>query len=359
MEKFGFLAVILVWGGLIYFLLGGGSISTGLNSSNFLASAFSGINGVSSNLKQQEGVIGIVDAQGNFQTAKIHSNSAVDIFDNEISQDNPQLIFAGSNRGLFISKDGGLNWYAFSDLEHKIIPDTQVYKIIFNKYKKTEGFISVFSGNKGIIYKSEDNFFSLDKLIDFDNEGVYDFDVSNNNLYLGLSNGRLLLYSLEKNETRVLTNLNSAIKQIKVFQNGGLIYLTLKSGGFWVSTDGGVSFEKMKFLDSYRGANNINDFVPSISDNSLIYAATNYGLIRSLNSGKSWQIFKSLPSEEQSVSVVGFNDKTNSIFTASNGKIYKSSDGGSNWQIMDTDFSNREFSILKLIGDKIIIGTKG
>ncbi len=355
MEKFGFLAIILVWGGLIYFLLGSGPISAGLNGSNFLASALSNIN---SNLKQQEGAIGIVDNQGNFQISKVHSNSTVSILDIEIFPNNPELIFAGSNRGLFISKDNGLNWYDFSDIEHKITSDTQVYKILFNPAKKTEGFVSVFSGNKGAIYRSQDNFFSLDKLIDFTSEGVYDFDINNNNLYLGLSNGRLLLYSLGKNETRVLTTFGSAIKQIRVFQNGGLIYLTLKSGGFWVSRDGGESFERMKFLDDYRGANSINYFEPSIVNNSLIYAATNYGLIRSLDSGDSWRVLKSLPSEEQSVSAVGFNDKTGGIFTASNGRIYKSLDNGSNWQIIDTGFSGGEISILKLIGDKIIIASK-
>ncbi len=291
MEKFGFLAILLVWGGLIYFFFFGGPVSANINGSDFFASALSSISG---SLKQQEGIIGIVDASGNFQAAKVHSNSGINIFDIEISQSNPGLMFAGSNRGLFISKDNGLNWYDFSDIEHKIDSDSKVYKI-------SEGFVSVFSGGKGLIYRSQDNFFSLYKLIDFNNEAVYDFDVNNDNLYLATSNGRLLLYSLQRGEVRVLTDFGSAIKQMKVLQAGKLIYLTLQSGGFWVSNDHGETFERMGFLDDYRGANTINHFDVSVVNNSIIYAATNYGLIRSFDAGETWRVFKSLPSEGQSV----------------------------------------------------------
>jgi len=351
----GFIALIVVWGGLFYLIFFTPLIS-GTSGNHFLASALSSFSRVSDT--QQKEVIAIFNKEGNYKKTNLHFNKSVDILDIEASPIDSSLIFAGSNQGLFVSKDSGLNWYNFSDVEHKINSDAKVYKIAFNPNKTTEEFISVFYGNKGTIYKSRDNFFSLEKIFEINNEAVYDFDIDGSNLYLGLSNGRLLLHSLEKNGNRVLTSFNSPISQLKVFGYTGLIYLTLKSGGFWVSANFGQSFERMKFLDNYAGANKINHFESSIINNALIYAATDYGLIRSLNSGESWQVFKSLPTEESSISALAFEENKNEIFAASNGKIYTSFDNGLSWQITDTGISGRIISIIKPIGDKIVVGTK-
>ena len=358
MEKFGFLAVILVWGGLFYLLFVNGPIASNFGSSNFLSSVVASLN---TNSQSQGKVIGISDSQGNFKSAEIHFNQSVDIFDIEISKNvsnGAPLIFAGSNHGLFISRDNSLNWYNFSDVEHKINSDSQVYKILFNPNSPSEGFISVFYQGKGVIYKSHDNFFSLEKIFEVNNEAVYDFNTDGQNLYLGLSNGRLIIYSLVKNASRILTTFNSPISQLKVFQNSGLIYLTLKSGGFWVSTNYGESFGRMAFLDKYSGANKIHNFEPSLLNNALVYASTDYGLIRSVDSGANWQVFKSLPAEKQMISAVAFKANPGEIFAASSGKIYISLDHDLNWQVISTGFDNRLISIIKPIGDKIIIGTK-
>ncbi len=358
MEKFGFLAVIIVWGGLLYFLFINGPIASNFGSANFLSSVIASLN---ANSQSQGKAIGISDSRGNFQKTEIHFNQSVDIFDIETAKnalDNVPLIFAGSNRGLFISRDNGLNWHNFSDVEHKINSDSQVYKILFNPVSPSEGFISVFYADKGAIYGSRDNFFSLEKIFEVDGEAVYDFDINGQNLILGLSNGKLISYSLAKDTSRVLTTLNSPIKELKVFNNGGLIYLTLKSGGFYVSANAGQSFERMTFLDKYSGANKIHNFEASALDNSLVYASTDYGLIRSSDGGRTWQVFRSMPTEKQAISAVSFKDNPGEIFTACNGKIYISLDYGSNWQTINMEINGRIISVIKSIGDKIIVGTK-
>lgn len=363
MEKgLGFIIVILIWGSLLSFLFNS-PLAPKFTGTKLFSSAISGFSSDANTQKKEVGqkeIIGIFDDnnKADFQKANIHFNKSIDVFDIKISSNNPQLIFAGSNHGLFVSRDAGLNWYNFSDLESSINSNTVVYKILFES-KTNQAYISVFQNNKGTVYKSKDNFFSLEKIFEIQDEAVYNFDVNGDNLYLGLSNGRLLLYSLKKDESRVLTTLNSAITDLKVSQNiEGLIYLTLKSGGFWVSGNNGQSFERMKFLDNYKGANKINDFSLSFLNNSLIYAATDYGLIKSSDTGKSWQVFKSLPVEETAISGLAFLDNPGEIFAASNGKIYKSRDYGLNWRTIETGFNDREISIIKPLGDKIIVGTK-
>ncbi len=359
MEKeAGFLVVILIWGGLLYFFFGAPLLSE-LGGGKFLGSSLANL---ASALNEQKGIINIF-AGKNFQTATIHFNKKIDILDIKISPENPELVFAGSNHGLFVSRDAGLNWYNFSDVEHKIDSNSIVYKILFNNSKDgpTYGFISLFKNGKGVVYKSQDNFFSLEKILEIDNEAVYDFNTDGSNLYLGLSDGRLLVHSLKKDEFRLLTTFNSPITNLRMVSDRGLIYLTLKSGGLWVSRNNGQSFNRLKFLDDYRGANRINDFIIypyTKRDDVGVYAATDYGLIRSSNAGETWRVFKSLPVEKSRISALAIRENPGEIFVAFNGKIYRSRDYGSNWQILESGFASREISVISLSGNRIIVGTR-
>ncbi len=355
MEKgLGFLVVLLIWGGLLYILFYNTSFTLNFLGNSSLASSLSSFRKA---LNSQKEIIGIFNKDGDFENATIHFNKKIDILDIKISPQDPKLIFAGSNQGMFVSRDGGLNWYSFLDVEHKIDSYTRIYKILFDSSEMA--FISTFQNNKGIVYKTQNNFFSLEKIFELDGEAIYDFDVSGSNLYLGLSDGRLLVYSLDKNEFQVLTTLNSAITNLKVGRgNNGLIYLTLKSGGFWKSENGGKSFSRMTFLDNYSGANKIQNFLVGWPNNSLIYAATQYGLIRTLDGGNSWQFFKSFPAEKSTISALALKPNPGEIFTASNGKIYINRDHSLNWQIFNSELIDREISVISPNGDKIIIGTK-
>ncbi|TRZ64474.1 MAG: hypothetical protein D4Q79_01490 [Spirochaetia bacterium] len=351
----GFIAVLIVWGGLFY-LFAANPVASSVSAGNgsFSAAAFSALDGAFGGGGGLSEPFGFVDEKGNFQKSQIHFNNPVNISQIEISSTDSPLFFAASGSGLFASKDAGLNWYSFSDVEHKLDSNMAVYKILFNSENKKESFISVFSNGKGIIYKSENNFFSLEKLIEFDNEGVYDFGLKNNSLYLGLSNGKLIIYSLDKNESRILTTFSSPITGLKILPGGNLIYLTLKSGGLYLSYDDGQSFARLQYLDNYKGADKINGFFVSPYDTFSVYAATDYGLIRSFDAGTTWKVFKSLPSETASVSAVALNGKSE-IFAASNGKIYKSRDNGQNWQIIETNIG-AQISVMVFSGDRVIIG---
>ncbi|MBN2197667.1 hypothetical protein JW698_00495 [Candidatus Wolfebacteria bacterium] len=364
MEKsFGFIAVILVWGGLAFFFFNS-SILSELGVNKFLGS---GISSFSENLKEQNEIINILKEREklrndvkDFQSATVYFDKKINILNIEFFPEKPEFIFAGSNKGLFISKDSGLNWYNFSDIEYKINSNSIVYKILFNKINDCsfEQFLSVFFDGKGVIYKSNDNFFSLEEIFKIENEAIYDFETDGENLYLGLSDGRLLALSLINNETRVLNYFESAISELKIIPEKGWIYLKLKSGGFFMSKDKGGSFKRLEFLDNYKGANKINDFQIYNSNPFLIYAATDYGLIRSFDAGDTWKVFKTIPSEKKEFSALAIDNNSEEIFAASNGKIYYSRDSGFSWRIIETNFDKREISTIELINDKIIIGSE-
>ncbi|MBI5079440.1 hypothetical protein HZB06_02095 [Candidatus Wolfebacteria bacterium] len=339
---YGFFAVIIVWSGLLWMILT--YLPAGGGGGNFLASAVDNFNG---RTESRSGIIVFSEDGKDFKSAVLHFSRGVDIYDIERSADK-RLMFAASDRGLFISRDNGLNWHNFSDIEEKITPNAIVYGI------HPKGFISVFRAGKGFLYKSEDNFYSLKTVLELDNEAVYGFDVSGDRIYLGLSDGKLMVYSLKKNTFRLLKTFSGPVKSVKVAGNG-LIYLTLKNGGLWASADG-ENFSRREFLSGYRGAEQINSFSFGYENDFSIYAATAYGLIRSLNSGLNWQNFKTLPSEQKEVSAVGLS--FSEIYAASGGKIYKSADNGLSWRIIDPEVGGRQISLIKIYDGKIIVGTK-
>lgn len=354
-NRLGFVAVILLWGVALY-LFSGTLMRQGgdLTRNSFLASKIASFEEVFNTKKD---IIGVFGADGDYEKSTVYFNKSVNVRGINAAPGNPNLIFASSDDGLLVSNDGGSSWRIFSDVEQKINSGTDIYKIIFDF--QGNAYVSIFKNNQGILYRSRDNFLTVEKLFGIDGEAIYDFDLSGNDIYLGLSDGRIFVYSIVENSSRIISVLPSAITGLKAGrQNRNLIYVSVKSGGFYVSENGGKSFKKMKYLDKYHGANQINQFAVGSGNDYLIYAATDYGLIRSLDGGKTWQVFKILPLEELKISSVYYDSDSSEIYASSNGKLYRNKNGGSNWQIFETGIDGRQISAIALDGGKIIIGTK-
>jgi len=194
----------------------------------------------------------------------------------------------------------------------------------------------------------------LEKVVDFDAEAAYGMEIKGNNLYLGLSNGKLLIYSLSTNSSRILSTFSSPITSLQFSPSGNPFYMTLKSGGIYASYNNGESFSRLKYLDNYSGANKVNNLLVLPSGN--LYAATDYGLIRSFDNGATWKVFKGMPLDIAKISAVAVSSD-GKIFAASNGKIYKSVDDGKNWQITDTGLG-AQIAVMIFNGNNIIIGAK-
>lgn len=354
MEKGGdIIVIVLVWGILIF--LAFQSLSAfDKNDANFLALTFSALEKSFANQKEIKGIISIGSEKGDFKEAIVHFNKKIDIFDFAVSRENPSMIFAGSDYGLFISRDKGLNWRNFSDKNGKIDFRAKVYKILFSQPNQV--FISILKDGKGIVYQGQDDFSSLKKILEFDNAVVKNFVLFQNNLYAGLSDGKLIIYSLENQNFRILTKFDSAIEKIKI-SDQGLIYLALRQDGFFISKNNGESFERAKFLDDFSGAGKINDFAIDSKEN-IIYAATDYGFIRSKDAGESWQFFKFLPTEKRKFSAVSLKN-SDEIFTSDYNKIYKSFDIGKNWQIFYPEIKDsRTISAIAIDEERIIAGSR-
>jgi photosystem II stability/assembly factor-like uncharacterized protein len=357
MEKgLGFVAIILIWGGAIY--LWGGSLLFGghssfLNGDNFLASSLASFEQA---INTKSGIFGFFGESGFYSESDLHLGKSADIRDIDVSSKNNSLVFASSDKGLLATNDGGLNWQVFSDVEHRINSGADVYQASF--LSDGTGYVSVYKNGKGIFYSSPDNFLTAEKLFEIDGEKITAFALSGDSAYLGLSGGKIFLYSISQNASRYISFLPSSITSLQAGRNdSGLLYASTDSGGFWVSRDSGVSFKRMKYLDKYGGANEISQFFVSPLNDNLIFAATNYGLIKSADGGASWKVFKDLPSEDSEIRSVYYDSSSSEIYASSNGKLYINKEGSLNWKILDTG-SDRNISRIFPYNGKILIGTE-
>lgn len=320
---------------------------------NFLASSLASVEQA---LNSKKGILGYFGDGGSYSPSVFHSGKSADIRNIAVSPKNGSLIFASSNKGLLVSNDSGKNWRIFSDVEHKINSGADVRQASFSN--DGTGYVAVYKNGKGIFYGSKDNFLTAEILFEIDGEKITAFALAGDSAYIGLSGGRIFIYSISQKASRLASSLPSSIKSLQAGRyDSGLLYASLESGGFWASRNSGISFERMKYLDEYRGANRISQFFVGPRNDNLIFAATDYGLIRSADGGKTWQVFNALPSEKSKISSVYYSASSSEIFASSNGKIYIGKEGSPNWKIWNID-SDRSISVIYPYGGKIFVGTE-
>ena len=114
----------------------------------------------SKNIRQDVVLVSVKN--GVFEPASWHSGQKPEIFGFEPDASNQDIIYAASNAGLFVSKDGGFSWYPFSDLE-KNLDGAAVYSVKSVK-NPNKIFISAFKNNQGFVYETEDRLFNLKKI---------------------------------------------------------------------------------------------------------------------------------------------------------------------------------------------------
>lgn len=298
-----------------------------------------------------------LDNGRSFNGAFWHSALTPEILDIKRSPADANIVYAGTTNGLFISKDGGLNWYQWSDLEKTIDSQTIVYRVVINQNNPDQVFLSAFRDGRGRIYETQDNFFTLNLIWDTAAEAVYDMELLSNILYLGLSDGRLFSYSLINREFRPMASFGSAIADVDVAN--GNIYVATKQQGLFISYNGGQSFVASADDLASKSGGRLNAIAVQQRSSAALYAASLSGVFESFNQGSTWKPIDTLVSNRQSVDVVALGSGDDLYIGAGN-KLYASQDGGSNWQLI-LNLSNTSKKVSSFYSDssgKIMVGTK-
>ena len=239
---------------------------------------------------------------------------------------NGKTIFIGTTRGLFVSLDGGLNYKPRSNFSSEAI----ILDVIEGK-SQGEYFISVYENSRGALYRTDNDFFTIEKITDFQREAVYAMYLFGDDVYIGMSNGQLLRYNLTKKVFETLSEFDQQVTGI-TYASDNFMYILLKNGTLYrgagpygdfrrVRIPGGSLFSAasiLQFADDERGA---------------IYIRTKSGIYRSTNSGASFALYDQIPLLANAIDTFGVQD--GNIYILSAGRLYTSSYAGVEWSVRE------------------------
>lgn len=335
------LGLIILSFGLISFALQ--SLPGGLGGSVFSALAIS---------SSEEAFTGAfaVEEGGVYEPAPVRGRTAPNVFSIVPSPSNSRLLLAATDQGLLMSRDRGQMWNTFTDLEGNIDGTTQVYAVAFSPTNTSDVYVSAFRNGRGVVYLARDNFFTFEPILELKGEAVYDIAVFGSTLYLGLSDGRLMVYSRTDDTFRVVRAFGAPIRHLESLSGRFPLYIVVGSTRL-VRYDG-AQFSEVASFTSF-GA--LSDLAVHPSNASLLYGATRQGLIRSSDGGRTWRVITTIPSDEERIDSVFVSHS--GVLYAGNSRLYYSTDRGTRWHVTNAFWDDREISTITAISDTIILGT--
>ena len=220
-------------------------------------------------------------------------------------------IYAGTDRGLSLSTDYGLNWDWLSknnDLRHFRVT-TIAYK---DKY--------IFVGTGGGVFLSTDNGDSwVAKNTGLNNLSVKSLTTSKNNIIAGTDQG--IYISSDNGFNWIEVNNNLSVQSIIV--NGNYIFVGTGGEGVFLSTDNGTTWDEKNTGISDK---NIYSLVSS-EDN--IYAGSVKEIFRSTDNGNSWT--NTGLNADTGIWIKALKVFGNSIFACNGNCLYISTNNGNSW----------------------------
>ena len=117
------------------------------------------------------------------------------------------------------------------------------------------------------------------------------------------------------------------------------LYVLAESGGLFVSFDKGESWQnRSSVLENISPqASYVNTLKIARGNSSLLYLATNYGILRSNDKGRTFELVTFLVAPgSASVDSVEFGQSEDELFTSVGAQLYHSTDRGGSWQVLRT-----------------------
>lgn len=359
-EKLSYILLFIVAiGGLFLFLSGGiGAVALSGGSGNSLfASAFAMVEtNFAPTVKQGEFLISF-DNFKNIYTTILDKSQATKVFD--VDGASPQTTFyVATDHGLFLSNDGALTFNRFVTSNNEINANSIVYRVLPFSNTGKDFFVSVYNNGVGTVYSTNDYFFHLTKVVDFQGEAAYDMAVSGNTLYIALSNGQLIHYNRATQEMRVVEAFSSPAVKIQQGPDG-TFYFLLKSGDVKTAPSLDGPFESLHtpsdgsflsfFLPFWSSPVSRVDFDAA----GRLYVLNSRGVWKSADKGAHWELLATIPIQTKNIDTVAVHNGI--VYVVSGTRMYISRDFGRNWKIQDLQ-NQFKISNIFFVRDRIIMG---
>lgn len=235
--------------------------------------------------------------------------------------------YAATDHGLLISKDGGLNWYSFSDLEKKIDSRVVLYGLVLSRVDN-EIYAAGYKSGKGFVFSTRDNFFSLKEIWSETNIQPKAIAVDDFNLYLGLSDGRLLKYNFGTQKFSKIKSFENGIESVSLTNDGRRIFVVLSDGK--LMQNDGSGWQEAKDVSSGLSSGRLF-FKSDRSNQSSLYLAQAASVLKSKDG--DWVAFDTVLPKNSRIDAIEV--VYGSIFLAAGPKLYISKDNGYSWGVTE------------------------
>ncbi|MFW9928526.1 MAG: T9SS type A sorting domain-containing protein [Candidatus Thorarchaeota archaeon] len=270
-------------------------------------------------------------------------------------------IFTGTNGGVFISTDNGLNWKKINNG----LTNTHVWSLA--AFTNGEKGRMVFAGtNDGIFFSSDDGKHWIQSNNGFTGSTVTSIAISSSskggiNIFAGTYGNAFLSTDNGSKWTKINNGLNNKyIHALIVFPKNSSsekVFAGTENGVF-VSTDNGSNWNQTNL-------SNVTvtcfDILTNGAGNNYIFAGTfDKGIFLSTDDGLSWnQVNEGLTDNHiQSLAIVPNGKNSSSIFAGTSSEIFLSTNNGSIWTKINND-SLRFANAMAVMDSTIFIGTSG
>src|SRR3989338_3068369 len=280
--------------------------------------------------------------------------NAFSILDFVFFPKDPKTIFAGTKGGgLWKTGDGADSWKKVFDKNDILDATAWVHKIAISKSNPDEMYLAVFQKNRGRILKSADGgesfvevyFTPLEKF------GVFDVYIDEAGTVFIVTGQGGFFESHEHGKTwKIVRWFKDGLIKLAVNpNNSSIMYVLSPSGNIFKTSDKGKSWLDITpaLSEFYRAKINQHFYIHSVSSN--LFLASNYGLLKSINGGTSWNHVNVIipPEALPALAVSTDPGNSNTIYVSAASQLYKSMDGGANWSVANSP-SGKKLTMIKI-----------
>ncbi len=257
------------------------------------------------------------------------------------------LYYSSVESGLFVSNNGGNSWSNI--LKNK--------GLIKNMAIDPDEPCHIYAQTKQNIFQSIDcgrrwKTLYLEKVSKrLINDIVLDTE-SPNRLFMTLSDGSILLSEDYAVSWRVWYRFEDSVNALYINPKNTQIMYAQTKNSLFRSENQGLDWEDLGPVISkdfkFKGGNVVKDLVFISEYDDGFYIVSNYGVLKSIDSGKTWEELTLLPrpKKEKILSLAVNPANMNELYYGTASALYYSQDGGVNWQTLKSPTTRQNKELL-------------
>jgi photosystem II stability/assembly factor-like uncharacterized protein len=278
--------------------------------------------------------------------AKVTDKKSIDKINVKSLQFDPRdsltLYLLSKKQGLWVSYNGAESWeQLLNQLIETVALDNEERGVIYAAKNTT-------------IFKSEDGGSSWGTIfIETSGQEIkfITVDPSNSKRILAATKDGSIFESKDQGQSWHRLN-KLKIKTLKTIvinpKNPEEMYVTTSSEGVFKTIDAGAQWGKIAFLERFPGSGEVGQLKLNPYQPSHLYLASKYGILKSEDSGKTWEKISLLtPRNKTKILTLGFNlFNEKELYYGTKDSVFRSSDGGKNWTFSTLPTSRGPIEIL-------------